>query len=219
MWRSGVATGWLQPLKCSFRTQNHKFQASRPYHKSLKCSCSRSRSSVGEAWTLCGGDMPLGYKFCPNLFNGGIHEYRAPAKQGLLRWPCLLPSDRAILVLWQNLESIAEFRWWNPGARGATGARYLSGAWRIYTRLRLLAGRVASQGQWWGLHNRARPYTAVRDYVRTSHITVYLQRLFWTKIIVDRLSGKKQYSYGLICSQAQLPKQNFHDNVHGCRFV
>ena len=44
-------------------------------------------------------------KFCPNLLNGGIDEDRAPAKQNLLRWPCSLPSDRAIPVLWQNLES------------------------------------------------------------------------------------------------------------------
>ena len=41
----------------------------------------------------------------PNLLNGGIHKDRAPAKQSLLRWPCPLPSDRAIPVLWQNLES------------------------------------------------------------------------------------------------------------------
>ena len=45
------------------------------------------------------------YKFCPNLLNGGIDEDRALAKQSLLRWPCPLPSDRAIPVLWQNLES------------------------------------------------------------------------------------------------------------------
>ena len=45
------------------------------------------------------------YKFCPNLLSGGIHKNRVPAKQSLLRWPCPLPSDRAILVLWQNLES------------------------------------------------------------------------------------------------------------------
>ena len=34
------------------------------------------------------------YKFCPDLLNRGIHEDRAPAK-----------PDRAIPVLWQNLES------------------------------------------------------------------------------------------------------------------
>ena len=45
------------------------------------------------------------YKFCPNHLNGGIDEDRAPAKRSLLRWPCPLPSDRAIPVLWQNLES------------------------------------------------------------------------------------------------------------------
>ena len=45
------------------------------------------------------------YKFCPNLLSGGIDEDRALAKQSLLRWPCPLPSDRAIPVLWQNLES------------------------------------------------------------------------------------------------------------------
>ena len=45
------------------------------------------------------------YKFCPNLLNGGIDEDRAPAKQSLLRWPFPLPSDRAIPVLLQNLES------------------------------------------------------------------------------------------------------------------
>ena len=45
------------------------------------------------------------YKFCPKLLNGGIDEDRAPTKQSLLRWPCPLPSDRAIPVLWQNLES------------------------------------------------------------------------------------------------------------------
>ena len=44
-------------------------------------------------------------KICPNLLNGGIDEDRAPAKQSLLRWPCPVPSDRAIPVLWQNLES------------------------------------------------------------------------------------------------------------------
>ena len=32
----------------------------------------------------------------------------APAKQSLLRWPCPLPSDRAIPGLWQNLESKLE---------------------------------------------------------------------------------------------------------------
>ena len=48
------------------------------------------------------------YKFCPNLLNGGQslnYKNRAPAKQSLLRWHCPLPSDRAIPVLWQNLES------------------------------------------------------------------------------------------------------------------
>ena len=30
---------------------------------------------------------------------------QSPAKQSLLRWPCPLPSDRAILVLCHNLES------------------------------------------------------------------------------------------------------------------
>ena len=40
--------------------------------------------------------------------NGGIHEDRAPAKPSLLRWPRPLPSDRAIPVIWQNLESNLE---------------------------------------------------------------------------------------------------------------
>ena len=47
----------------------------------------------------------LFYKFCANLLNEGINEDRATARQSLLRWPCPLPSDRAIPVLWQNLES------------------------------------------------------------------------------------------------------------------
>ena len=51
-------------------------------------------------------------KFCPNLLNGGIHKDRAPAKQSLLRWPCPLPSDRAIPVVWQNLESNVYVRTW-----------------------------------------------------------------------------------------------------------
>ena len=45
------------------------------------------------------------YKFSTNPFIGRIGKDRAPAKQGLLRWPCPLPSDRAIPGLWQNLES------------------------------------------------------------------------------------------------------------------
>ena len=45
------------------------------------------------------------YKFSPNLLNGRNDKDRAPAKQSLLRWPCPLPSDRAIPGLWQNLES------------------------------------------------------------------------------------------------------------------
>ena len=36
---------------------------------------------------------------------GRIGKDRDPAKQSLLRWPCPLPSDRAIPGLWQNLES------------------------------------------------------------------------------------------------------------------
>ena len=44
-------------------------------------------------------------KFRPNPLIGRIGKDRAPAKQGLLRWPCPLPSDRAIPGLWQNLES------------------------------------------------------------------------------------------------------------------
>ena len=46
----------------------------------------------------------LFYKFSPDLLNGRIHKDKAPAKQSLLRWPCPLPSDRAIPDLWQNLE-------------------------------------------------------------------------------------------------------------------
>ena len=42
--------------------------------------------------------------------NGGIQKERAPAKQSLLRWPCPLPSDGAIPVLWQNLESNVNVR-------------------------------------------------------------------------------------------------------------
>ena len=45
------------------------------------------------------------YKFIPNPLIGSIGKDRAPAKQSLLRWPCPLPSDRAIPGLWQNLES------------------------------------------------------------------------------------------------------------------
>ena len=45
------------------------------------------------------------YKFSPNPLIGRIGKDRAPAKQSLLRWPCPLPSDRAIPGLWQNLES------------------------------------------------------------------------------------------------------------------
>ena len=44
-------------------------------------------------------------KFSPNPLIGRIGKDRAPAKQSLLRWPCPLPSDRAIPDLWQNLES------------------------------------------------------------------------------------------------------------------
>ena len=44
-------------------------------------------------------------KFSPNPSIGRIGKDRAPAKQSLLRWPCPLPSDRAIPGLWQNLES------------------------------------------------------------------------------------------------------------------
>ena len=42
------------------------------------------------------------FLFCPNLLNGMIHKERAPAKQSLLRWPCPLPSEDAIPVLWQT---------------------------------------------------------------------------------------------------------------------
>ena len=69
----------------------------------------------GEPPARCGGlvvdwqrdddDDLFFYKFCPNLLDEVIDEDRAPAKQSLLRWPCPLPSDRAIPVLWQNLES------------------------------------------------------------------------------------------------------------------
>ena len=45
------------------------------------------------------------YKFSPNPLIGRIGKDRALAKQSLLRWPCPLPSDRAIPGLWQNLES------------------------------------------------------------------------------------------------------------------
>ena len=45
------------------------------------------------------------FKFSPNPMIGRIGKDRAPAKQSLLRWPCPLPSDRAIPGLWQNLES------------------------------------------------------------------------------------------------------------------
>ena len=44
-------------------------------------------------------------KFSPNPLIGRIGKDRAPAKQSLLRWPCPLPSDRAIPGLWQKLES------------------------------------------------------------------------------------------------------------------
>ena len=44
-------------------------------------------------------------KFSPNPLIGRIGKDRAPVKQSLLRWPCLLPSDRAIPGIWQNLES------------------------------------------------------------------------------------------------------------------
>ena len=47
----------------------------------------------------------LFYQFSPNPLIGRIGKDRAPAKQSLLRWPCPLPSDRAIPGLWQNLES------------------------------------------------------------------------------------------------------------------
>ena len=73
--------------------------------RSAPCRTIRPRKSENVHPTLgsCGG--ALFYKFCSNLLNGGIDEDRAPAKQSLLRWPCPLPSDRAIPVLWQNLES------------------------------------------------------------------------------------------------------------------
>ena len=45
------------------------------------------------------------YKFSPNSLIGRIGKDTALAKQSLLRWPCPLPSDRAIPGLWQNLES------------------------------------------------------------------------------------------------------------------
>ena len=45
------------------------------------------------------------YKFSPNPLIGRIDKDRAPAKQSVLRWPCPLPSDRAIPGLWQSLES------------------------------------------------------------------------------------------------------------------
>ena len=44
------------------------------------------------------------YKLCLNLLNGGIHkDTEPPPKQSLLHWPCPLPSDQAISVLWQHL--------------------------------------------------------------------------------------------------------------------
>ena len=54
---------------------------------------------------MTGKYIPLFNKFRPNLLNGGIHNDRAPAMQSLLRWPCPLPSDRAIHVLWHNSSS------------------------------------------------------------------------------------------------------------------
>ena len=50
-------------------------------------------------------DIFFFFTFVRTFLNVGIDEDRAPAKQSLLRWPCPLPSDRAIPVLWQNLES------------------------------------------------------------------------------------------------------------------
>ena len=72
-------------------------------------------SALTSGFTSSGGSPVKGYrvlrdaiflyKFRPSLLNRGSHKDRANAKQRLLRWPCPLPSDRAIPVLWQNLES------------------------------------------------------------------------------------------------------------------
>ena len=44
------------------------------------------------------------YNFCPIPFNASIYQDKHLAKQTVLRWPCPLPSDRTIPVLWHNLE-------------------------------------------------------------------------------------------------------------------
>ena len=55
--------------------------------------------------SICRGMAQLDfflYKFSPNPLIDRIGKDRAPATQSLLRWPCPLPSDRAISGLWQN---------------------------------------------------------------------------------------------------------------------
>ena len=65
----------------------------RQLHSSAECVTNKTN-------TKC---LPF-CKFGPNLLNGGIHKDTTIAKLSLLRWPCPLPSDRTIPVLWQNLD-------------------------------------------------------------------------------------------------------------------
>ena len=51
------------------------------------------------------GSSQVGRAQALDLLIGRVDQDRAPAKQSLLRWPCPLPSDRAIPDLLQNLES------------------------------------------------------------------------------------------------------------------
>ena len=65
----------------------------------------RKHLSSPYIWQLLSTSSEFFFLFCQKLLNGRIHKDRDPAKQNLFRWPCPLPSDRAIPVLWQKLES------------------------------------------------------------------------------------------------------------------
>ena len=70
-------------------------------YQGLRKSYSQAKR-IGTSASVIPQYQYLFYTFCPNLFNGGIHKNRAPAKQSLLCWPC---SESSPVGSHQNLGS------------------------------------------------------------------------------------------------------------------